>query len=154
MKLGIQALGIQRKYLYKGIQYYVQYLFRRERLNDKYLDELQQEDTKKICLMASKRAYQLIVGVGMIYLFAFMFIIASIISTPVQNQTVFTRWYINTIQSVFMLVNRNQGSAIGTILLTGIKLLPIAIIDVTPLFIIISLIINWSLEKELKKITH
>ncbi|EFC05128.1 hypothetical protein HMPREF9013_0406 [Bulleidia extructa W1219] len=154
MKLGIQALGIQRKYLYKGIQYYVQYLFRRKRLNDKYLDELQQEDIKKICLMASKRAYQLIVGVGMIYLFAFMFIIASIISTPVQNQTVFTRWYINTIQSVFMLVNRNQGSAIGTILLTGIKLLPIAIIDVTPLFIIISLIINWSLEKELKKITH
>ena len=154
MKLGIQALGIQRKYLYKGIQYYVQYLFRRKRLNDKYLDELQQEDIKKICLMAGKRAYQLIVGVGMIYLFAFMFIIASIISTPVQNQTVFTRWYINTIQSVFMLVNRNQGSAIGTILLTGIKLLPIAIIDVTPLFIIISLIINWSLEKELKKITH
>lgn len=154
MKLGIQALGIQRKYLYKGIQYYVQYLFRRKRLNDKYLDELQQEDIKKICLMASKRAYQLIVGVGMIYLFAFMFIIASIISTPVQNQTVFTRWYINTIQSVFMLVNRNQGSAIGTILLTGIKLLPIAIIDVTPLFIIISLIINWSLEKELKKITN
>lgn len=154
MKLGIQALGIQRKYLYKGIQYYVQYLFRRKRLNDKYLDELQQEDIKKICLMASKRAYQLMVGVGMIYLFAFMFIIASIISTPVQNQTVFTRWYINTIQSVFMLVNRNQGSAIGTILLTGIKLLPIAIIDVTPLFIIISLIINWSLEKELKKITH
>lgn len=154
MKLGIQALGIQRKYLYKGIQYYVQYLFRRKRLSNKCLDELHQEDAKKICLMASKRAYQLIVGVGMIYLFAFMFIIASIISTPVQNQTVFTRWYINTIQSVFMLVNRNQGSAIGTILLTGIKLLPIAIIDVTPLFIIISLIINWSLEKELKKITH
>lgn len=47
MKLGIQALGIQRKYLYKGIQYYVQYLFRRKRLNDKYLDELQQEDIKK-----------------------------------------------------------------------------------------------------------
>lgn len=154
MKLGIQALGIKRKYLYKGIQYYVQYLFRRKRFNNKCLDELHQEDIKKICLMASKRAYQLIVGVGMIYLFAFMFIIASIISTPVQNQTVFTRWYINTIQSVFMLVNRNQGSAIGTILLTGIKLLPIAIIDVTPLFIIISLIINWSLEKELKKITH
>ena len=125
----------------KSIQYkYVMYKFKKICLINDSLQNLTQEDKEKICIDAARKTRTFTLIFGILYLFAFSVFWFDWMMNPQYQNNAFIKWYLDTLYSIYPLVNGDWGSGWyrkkATFLMIYIKLLPIFIIDILPLLIL------------------
>lgn len=141
----------------KTLQYkYIQYRFKKECLKNNDLQNLSQEEKESICIEAAKKTRNVTWIVIMIYIPAMVLFIYGFVLNYKYLDNAFVKWYQGIIESVFPLINGDWGGTWyqkkGTFLLIYIKLIPVAIIQGTPLFLPIMIMANRFLKKEMKEI--
>ena len=129
----------------KSIQYkYVVYKFKKICLMKDSLQNLTQEE--KICIDAARKTRKFTLIFGILYLFAFSFFWFGWMMNPQYQNNAFIKWYLDTLYSIYPLVNGDWGGGWyrkkATFLMIYIKLLPIFIIDILPLLILIAIAAN------------
>lgn len=139
----------------KSIQYrYIRYRFKKECLKNEVLERLSQEDKDRICIEAAKKTRKFTLIYSPLYIIVMLIFIFGFIMNPEYRNNGFVIWYQSILESIFPLVNGNWGSAMyekkATFLLIYIKLIPILIINGTPLFMPIFIMANRFLKKEIR----
>lgn len=125
----------------KTIQYkYILYQFKKRCKTNDMLQNLRQEDKDSICIDVAKKTRTFTLILGIMYLFAFSFFWFEWMMNPQYQNNAFIKWYLDTLYSIYPLVNGDWGSGWyrkkATFLMIYIKLLPIFIIDILPLLIL------------------
>lgn len=125
----------------KTIQYkYILYQFKKRCKTNDMLQSLRQEDKDSICIDVAKKTRTFTLIFGILYLFAFSVFWFEWMMNPQYQNNAFVKWYLDTLYSIYPLVNGDWGSGWyrkkATFLMIYIKLLPIFIIDILPLLIL------------------
>lgn len=138
----------------KTIQYkYILYQFNKRCKTNDMLQSLNQEDKEKICIDATRKTRKATLMFGILYLFAFSFFWFGWMMNPEHQNNAFVKWYLDTLESVYPLINGDWGSGWyrkkATILVISLKLFPIFIINLLPLLILSLLTSNHFLTKRI-----
>lgn len=131
----------------KTIQYkYILYQFKKRCKTNDMLQSLRQEDKDSICIDAARKTRKFTLIFGILYLFAFSFFCFGWMMNPQYQNNAFVKWYLDTLYSIYPLVNGDWGGGWyrkkATFLMIYIKLFPIFIIDILPLLILIVIAAN------------
>ena len=131
----------------KTIQYkYILYQFKKRCKTNDMLQSLRQEDKEKICIDAAIKKRKFTFFFVTIYLFALYFFWFGWMMNPQYQNNAFVKWYLDTLDSIYPLVNGDWGGGWyrkkATFLVIYMKLLPIFIIDILPLLILIVIAAN------------
>lgn len=131
----------------KTIQYkYILYQFKKRCKTNDMLQSLRQEDEDSICIDAARKTRKFTLIFGILYLFAFSFFCFGWMMNPQYQNNAFVKWYLDTLYSIYPLVNGDWGGGWyrkkATFLMIYIKLFPIFIIDILPLLILIVIAAN------------
>jgi len=95
----------------KSIQYkYVMYKFKKICLINDSLQNLTQEDKEKICIDAARKTRTFTLIFGILYLFAFSVFWFEWMMNPQYQNNAFIKWYLDTLYSIYPLVNGDWGS--------------------------------------------
>lgn len=139
----------------KTVQYkYIRYRFKKECLKNKDLERLSQEDKYRICVEAAKKTRSFTLIYIPIYLVTMLFFILGFIMNSEYRNNALVVWYHGILESVVPLINGDWGSSWnekkGTVLIIFVKLIPILIINASPLFIPILIMANRILKDKIK----
>ena len=138
----------------KTIQYkYIVYRFKKVSMTNDSLQSLSQEDKEKICIDATRKTRKATLMFGILYFFTFSFFWFGWMMNPEHQNNAFVKWYLDTLESVYPLINGDWGSGWyrkkATILVISLKLFPIFIINLLPLLILSLLASNHFLTKRI-----
>lgn len=141
---------IKKHYLYK----YSKYIFYKKWVRYEIFQNLSQEEVDETCAEVARKTKTLALVFGILYLVIMFMLTMWVIMNPYQNM--FTGWYYNTLEAVSPLINGYWGSAPyekkGTVLLIFIEVLPIFILDLTPLLLFILMLDYILLKRKLNNI--
>lgn len=138
----------------KTIQYkYIVYRFKKVSMTNDSLQSLSQEDKEKICIDATRKTRKATLIFGILYFFTFSFFWFGWMMNPEHQNNAFVKWYLDTLESVYPLINGDWGSGWyrkkATVLVISLKLFPIFIINLLPLLILIVIAANHFLTKRI-----
>lgn len=143
---------IKKHYLYK----YSKYIFYKKWVRYEVFQNLSQEEVDETCAEVARKTKTLALVFGILYLVIMFMLTMWVIMNPYQNM--FTSWYYNTLEAVSPLINGYWGSAPyekkGTVLLIFIEVLPIFILDLTPLLLFILMLDYILLKRKLNNIAR
>ena len=143
---------IKKHYLYK----YSKYIFYKKWVRYEVFQNLSQEEVDETCAEVARKTKTLALVFGILYLVIMFMLTTWVIMNPYQNM--FTSWYYNTLEAVSPLINGYWGSAPyekkGTVLLIFIEVLPIFILDLTPLLLFILMLDYILLKRKLNNIAR
>mgnify|MGYP000891667938 FL=1 len=143
---------IRKHYLYK----YSKYIFYKKWVRYEVFQNLSQEEVDETCAEVARKTKTLALVFGILYLVIMFMLTMWVIMNPYQNM--FTSWYYNTLEAVSPLINGYWGSAPyekkGTVLLIFIEVLPIFILDLTPLLLFILMLDYILLKRKLNNIAR
>lgn len=143
---------IRKHLIYK----YILYRLKKQCARCEAAERLSQEERETLCADVAKKVRKRTLIFGIIYFFATIPLWSYMIRYPDQNA--FSRWFIDTLESVIPLTQSDWGIypvyRRGAIYMIFIRLLPISLLILTPLLLWMLVTAEILLNRKLKSIAQ